>query len=298
MNILQVNTLDNQGGAAKVAYRLKNSLMIKGHNVKMLVSRKLTKDEDVIKIEYKRKLIKYFNSKRFYEFMLPTKNFFLQSDNFMRADVVHLHNLHGGYFNILSLPKISKLKPVVWTLHDPWIIFPNSMIPEYSLIFQSEPSYYSYLKKLAINRSRMILVSPSKWLKTIIESIYSDREVIVIPNGIDVRNFKRRDRQSLRRRLKLPVNKRVIVTVAQGGKDNIQKGWKQIDKLYSLLSLDDLIIVCIGGVNDNQNKSIISVPYLKNEKVISEYYSASDVFLSMSLAENFPQSIKKIIVAT
>src|SRR5690606_4087025 len=35
-----------------------------------------------------------------------------------QVDLLHLHNLHGGYFNLLSLPALTSVKPVVWTLHD------------------------------------------------------------------------------------------------------------------------------------------------------------------------------------
>jgi hypothetical protein len=42
----------------------------------------------------------------------------LETNNYKDADVVHLHNLHGGYFSPFLLPKITKEKPVVWTFHD------------------------------------------------------------------------------------------------------------------------------------------------------------------------------------
>ena len=37
------------------------------------------------------------------------------------ADVLHLHNLHGGYFDLRHLPRLSPRLPVVVTLHDTWL---------------------------------------------------------------------------------------------------------------------------------------------------------------------------------
>ena len=37
-----------------------------------------------------------------------------------RPTILHLHNLHGGYFDLRALPALSDLTPVVLTLHDQW----------------------------------------------------------------------------------------------------------------------------------------------------------------------------------
>ena len=36
------------------------------------------------------------------------------------ADVVHLHNLHGGYFDLTVLPALTQARPTILTLHDEW----------------------------------------------------------------------------------------------------------------------------------------------------------------------------------
>ena len=37
-------------------------------------------------------------------------------------DVVHLHNLHGGYFDLRELPALSRSRPVLLTMHDAWLL--------------------------------------------------------------------------------------------------------------------------------------------------------------------------------
>lgn len=39
---------------------------------------------------------------------------------YQEADLVHLHNLHGNYFDLHALPRIARDKPLVWTMHDMW----------------------------------------------------------------------------------------------------------------------------------------------------------------------------------
>ena len=39
-----------------------------------------------------------------------------------RPDVVHCHNLHGGYFDLRFLPKLSARVPTLLTLHDAWLL--------------------------------------------------------------------------------------------------------------------------------------------------------------------------------
>ncbi len=36
-------------------------------------------------------------------------------------DVLHLHNLHGGYFDLRVLPELSARQPTVVTMHDEWL---------------------------------------------------------------------------------------------------------------------------------------------------------------------------------
>ena len=43
---------------------------------------------------------------------------FLKDKNYLDADLVHLHWINYGFFNISDLSKINK--PIVWTLRDMW----------------------------------------------------------------------------------------------------------------------------------------------------------------------------------
>ncbi|XVN41144.1 MAG: hypothetical protein RCO49_00555 [Rickettsia endosymbiont of Argas persicus] len=53
----------------------------------------------------------------------------IKMPEFQEADLVHLHIIHTGYLSIGDLPKITKLKPTVWTLHDPWALTGHCVHP-------------------------------------------------------------------------------------------------------------------------------------------------------------------------
>jgi glycosyltransferase involved in cell wall biosynthesis len=39
-----------------------------------------------------------------------------------KPDILHCHNLHGGYFDLRELPKLSRQLPTIITLHDEWLL--------------------------------------------------------------------------------------------------------------------------------------------------------------------------------
>src|SRR5437868_2451712 len=41
---------------------------------------------------------------------------------YKEADIIHLHNIHGGFFDISAFAKIAREKKIVWTLHDMWFL--------------------------------------------------------------------------------------------------------------------------------------------------------------------------------
>ncbi len=48
---------------------------------------------------------------------------------FRAADVVHYQIIHDGYFSIYAMPWLARLKPPVWTWHDPWFMTRHCIYP-------------------------------------------------------------------------------------------------------------------------------------------------------------------------
>ena len=124
MNVLHINQSDISGGAAIAAYRLHQGLLQQGIESKLLVSRSLIYSAQVALIPQKYALAKllgcisqplglnYVNYLGAFD--IPEHPFY------QAATVLNFHSLHTGWFNYLALPKLTRHKPAVFTLHDMW----------------------------------------------------------------------------------------------------------------------------------------------------------------------------------
>ena len=322
MNILQINTADTKGGASKIAYGLKNELSKRGHRLTLLVSRKYAKDDmDVILIRPENNLRRRILKKMTY-FLANDLNLFpsghiFKMPEFKNADIIHCHNLHTNYFNLGTLEKISALKPVVWTFHDMWPItahcahsfngklkengfFTCPSLDIYPPIAWHNEKYLEKRKSKIYKNSNFHIVTPSKWLANKVrQSILKDKSVSVIYNGIDANIFKPlgSDINKLRFDLNLPTDKQIILIIAKGGQSNPWKGGNYaqevikafIDKSTRVGSNSDtLFFVDLGGDTNKNSDKIRTVSYINNQTTLAKYYSAADILLYPSLADNCP----------
>lgn len=320
MNILIINTLDKGGGAANVAYALKNEFKRIGHNVKMIVSKKNSDDQDIYEIKKKKFLEKLgqITKKDFIQYFKDKKSFLLSNDVdlvvsqeilnhpfYKEADIIHFHNLHGNYFNLKDLIQISSKKKIVWTLHDMWSITGHCAFSFDCNKWKKEcnncpnlKTYPAYLwdntknifrkKKEIYKKLNFKIVCPSDWLlKNIEKSILRKQELFLIPNGIDEKKFQSTtNRIELRRKKKLPENKQIVVFSAPFWTNDTRKGATFIHELAK--QNPKTVFLNLGGNKNTGLKNVISTKYITNQKELVEYLNASDVFLFSSLAENFP----------
>ena len=140
-----------------------------------------------------------------------------------KPDVVHCHNLHSGYFDLRMLPELSSKMPVVLTLHDMWLITGHCAYSMECCRWQNEcgecPDLERYpsivrdatirnlkVKKDILARSRLYVVTPSRWLMDAVESkgsILKPRLSRVINNGIDLSIYRPADKNNARASLGL-----------------------------------------------------------------------------------------------
>lgn len=307
MNILSINTTDRKGGAAEVSWGIKTGLEKRGYAVNMFVGRKYSKNESVIEIPRKRffdRLSHYLSTD--IDFFMSDK--ILETKEFKESDLTHLHNLHGNYFKLSTLKKISEKMPVVWTFHDMWPITPCcahamdgkvedgffecSGLYNYPKLLWNNKAYLRWKKKNIYQKSNFSIVVPSLWLKEkVSQSILSGKPIYHIPNGIDTSVFLKRDKPACRNKHNLPQDKKIVIFVASGGKDNTLKGWEYFEYVAEhLKNKNDCLFICIGG-NGPEGKilnNVVYLPYIEDKNILSEYLSGADIFLFTSLAENFP----------
>jgi glycosyltransferase involved in cell wall biosynthesis len=139
MKIVQINTYDISGGAARAAYRLYQGLLKIGEDCRVLVKYKASRDDSVFGITPINSAEKF--SEEFFLgtviqgyyidshrtdisnslFSLPYPGYDLSALPLVQAaDIVNLHWV-AYYQSPFTLSKLFALgKPVVWTLHDQW----------------------------------------------------------------------------------------------------------------------------------------------------------------------------------
>jgi len=295
-------------------------------DIKYIVGYKKSHSENVYELK-KNKLLSFLESKtrfnvislvRFIRAFLLANDIdfgaakeILEHPWYKNAGIVQLHNLHGNFFKFDTLSRIASEKPTVWTLHDGWALtahcahcydckkynngkhFTPGLRRYGAMLWNNSEYLWNTKKRIYANSPKLNIVTPSQWLANRVKySILKGKSLTVINNGIDVNVFKPRDKNRIRRELRLPTDKILIAYVAQMGTLDPRKGGTYfLETAKYFLNNPNIIFLCIGGIIGNKNvqkENIIYMPFISDKEELSHYYSSADLFLFTSLAENFP----------
>ena len=322
IKILFIGTSDIRGGAARIGWDVGNWMKSQGHDVKYLVGRK-SSDKNYV---YETKKIKFFSALKrltridlnlYYSHLISflfandlnhgSEEEVINHPWFKNADIVHCHNLHGNFFKLSTLNNISKEKPIVWTLHDMWSFtgrcaYANDCnnwkkecgncphLNDYQPMLWDNTRNLLEFKKNIYQMAKLNLVVPSGWLKKeVAKSILSDKKIKLIYNGIDTKIFCPKEKISLRNKYNIPLDKKIICFVAQGGKNDPRKGGAYINRLVKEDIGNNILYLAIGGSKHSTEKgNVINIPFISDKHILSDYFALSDIFLFTSLAENCP----------
>lgn len=232
---------------------------------------------------------------------------FLKKLDKIKPDVIHLHNLHSNYINweMLFHYIVRHEIKVVWTLHDclpftgrcpyfdivqceKWktLCHDCPMVHEYPATkWDTSEKEYRRKKKLFTSVQNMIIVTPSKWLKELVEqSFLKEYPVKLIYNGIDLKKFyphasKFREQYGLE-------DKFIVLGVAfswgiRKGQDRFELIAEELDERFKM------VLVGIEGKNIKSNK-ILCISRTDNQEQLAEIYSSANVLLNPTREDNFP----------
>lgn len=248
----------------------------------------------------------YFNrQKTTFSLNIFGKNF-LNSQEYKKSDIIHLHWINSSLIKISDIKKINK--PIVWTLYDLW---PFTGGCHYNLGCKGFLNYcgkcpqlgsknFNDLSHLILNQKlksyvqkKINFVSPSIWLTNIIKkSIFLKKNSIKTLSGIfDIKKFKKLNQNKCKKFLKLKTKKKIILFAA----DNIVAQYKGFN--YFLKSLDYIdknkyFILTFGNfwLSDLIKKKKFDhahLGYINDSDIINKIYSASDVFVCTSIQDAF-----------
>lgn len=322
MKILLVNSVCGVTSTGRICTDLAKAYLENGHEVKIAYgrvdkgipeecetySKRIGTDFDVKLHGFQTRFFDRhgFGSRR------ATEQFLTWVDEY-KPDVVHLHNLHGYYINIELLFQYLKAKnlPVVWTLHDCWAVTGHCTYfsacgcekwktqcehcpqkHEYPVSKWLDASQNNYVrkKKAFTGVQKMVITTPSAWLKSIVkQSFLQEYDVQVVNNGIDTAIFKPTE-SDLRERYSL-VEKKLVLGVANGWGE--RKGLAYMKRLAN--DLPDGWKVAVVGLSEEQQEKLpgnmIGIRRTNSPQELAAWYTTADVFVSPTLEDNYPTTL-------
>ena len=348
MSVLQVNSSDVGGGAERVMTDLHEQYLQRGIDSWMAVGRKHSKSPRVLEIPndearsaWARMLISEAErlsspgesaARRAAEYALraiaePARYadilggvedmHFPATSRLLdlaptRPDVLHLHNLHGYYFDLRQLPALSSGQPTIVTLHDTWLFTGHCAHPfdcpkwqtgcggcpdlDIYVPIRTDTSARNWrIKHDLVMKSRVALASPSEWLMRMVQtSGIADNalDARVIPNGVDTSVFAPGDRLRARAMLGLPANRKIVLFSATNSTENPFKDFATLAKALSSVAAteSDLLLVALGAegvAGDIAGVETLRVPFVTDRARIALYYQAADLYVHASRAESF-----------
>jgi glycosyltransferase involved in cell wall biosynthesis len=312
MNILFLNTYDNNGGAAIACLRIMEGLNNANVQSKMLVKSKKTDNKNIIAVEhtfidhfwgflrfaYERLIFSGYEKTKDVRFMFSLANtgYNLASHPLVKeADIIHLHWTNFGFLSLENIKQLAALnKPVLWTFHDMWPMtggchhsykcdnyFENCGNCLYLRKSGAKDLSYKILKKkkaaFASFNSNIDIVTVSSWLKerTISSSLFKKVPVHIIHNPLNTSAFNKKDKRVSRDLFKLPQDKKIILFTSVR-LDHPIKGWDYLKRALNLLEEKD--------ARFSQDVVFVLLGKIKNEAGMLTSFSGKTIHIGDSIS--------------
>tara|TARA_B110001450_G_C17658320_1_gene496186 strand:- start:416 stop:1621 length:1206 start_codon:yes stop_codon:yes gene_type:complete len=200
-------------------------------------------------------------------------------------------------------------KPTLIFIHDMWFMggikhyFEKSLLKKNikinSLNFYEIFNYIAWkfkMKFLNLNK-KLIFVASSNWLKKQASSslMLRNHKVEKIYTPVNVLFWKKLDKRESRKKLNLPLNKKLILFVAKNGLKNFRKGGDIFSKIINSFKNQDEINFVVFGQSIPRNKKVEKnlyyLSFKDDEKKLRYLYNSADITICLSRYENIPYSM-------
>ena len=227
---------------------------------------------------------------------------------FKAADIVHYHIIHNQFISHLAFPWLTKLKPAVWTLHDPWALTGHCVHPfdcerwktgcdpcphlDYPFALRKDRAWLNYkLKRLAYHHSRLHLIVASRWMLAKVEQspLLKQFPLYHVPFGLDVHTFSPGNKTEAKAKFNIPPDRVVI------GLRAMQSPYKGFEySIKALESLPDGLPVHILTCQDKNLLTSVARKFgvtelgeVDGDASMVEFFRATDIHLMPSMVESF-----------
>jgi glycosyltransferase involved in cell wall biosynthesis len=230
-------------------------------------------------------------------------------------DLVLCNNLHGGYFDLRELPRLSRRVPVVLRVADSWAFTGHCAVPpgcprwEHGCgdcpdlatppaVRRDLTAYNWRRKRRILAGARLHVVAPSRWLmdrarrSLLGSSIASSR---VVANGVDTATFAPGPAAPARDALGADRDAAVLVYVSNLGAANPHKDFATLQRamrrLADRLSDRPLELLVVGAEGPDEplggRARIRHLPYLADRERLADAYRAADLYVHAAGDEAF-----------
>jgi glycosyltransferase involved in cell wall biosynthesis len=346
MHILVIDSVYGRGGAAVVAGNLTRMLSQAGHTVETVVGhgthlppgvreiRQLADSSwwDSLPLKLAERVLQRFFGRSAGSDLPPGRENFnhpytnrILREARRRPDILHCHNLHGDYFDLRQLRKLSSKLPTLLTMHDCWLMTGHcahpfdcgkwetgcGACPDLSIppAVPTDLTDENWKAKAAIYRESTFFVStPCEWLMNRVNRsmlVPGIIEARVIRNGVDLDVFKPSDeRASLRQRLGWEADETVLLFAANGIRSNIWKDFATLQSAVEILAdrieRKKIRFVALGedGISEMRNQVRTDwVPFIDDPRQLSNYLQAADLYLHAAKADTFPNTVLEALAS-
>jgi glycosyltransferase involved in cell wall biosynthesis len=328
MKTLILSTFDARGGAAIAARRLHTGLRSIGVDSRMLVQEKASDDPFVIEpaTPLRRALTAFrpmfdslplrFYPKRqritFTPAMIPDR--ISRETTKLNPSIIHLHWIAAGFLRIETLAKLGR--PLVWTLHDSWAFTGGCHLPFDCLRYRQSCGACPTLgssrdkdltrriwtrKQKAWEGLNLTVVAPSRWLADCARSstLFREKRIEVIPNGLDMTRFRPIDQGIARDILSLPRDRKLLMFGGVHAASDPNKGFLYLAEALRKLSAQGWgekaeVLVFGSPEPDSAPDFGLKCHYLghvHDDVTTALLYSSADIFVAPSIQENLPNTV-------
>lgn len=233
--------------------------------------------------------------------LLGLQNYFHNSYNILsrmseyrNADIIHLHNIHGEFFDLRAIEKIAKEKHLIWTSHDMWLVtggegFVYDNVPDHlrksSYPLRKGSLFDSRKRELRIkkqfcnnNKCNILFIAPSKSHLKTLKRTHPRIKGQLIYNAVNLSLFRANRKEK-------GIPKKLLIFNTSNPYKNSQEVIDAIEKTSKNFHLHVLGNE-VEGLTRNGIK-ITNHGQVSNRRKLSELFSSIDIAAFSSKAETF-----------
>jgi glycosyltransferase involved in cell wall biosynthesis len=327
MKVLILNSYDIEGGAARAAYRIHQSLIKYGLNSTMLVQGKWSDDASIV-VPFGGKIWKSNGLRRYLDSLPLTfyknrthalfsigwlPNTITNQISQLNPDILNLQWVTGGFVPLTMLPKLNA--PLVWTLHDCWAFtggchYPLDCIgfhkncgccPQLASGCENDLSRWVWKRKANYWKNlNLTVVVPSRWMADMTQdsSLFHGVRIEMIPYCLDLTKYRPIDKGLACNLLGIPSDKIYILFSSLEIADK-RKGFQYLINALDYLDCsalpEEVQLMILGSSQKFHLKeiSLASRPLgrLHDDLSLALAYAAADVFVAPSVQDNLPNTV-------